>query len=617
MFRKKQQANQSPMEEAAPRSDKNNDQPKHPTPRILLIDMPTEAKTSLQNEGYNVVDGSFGIPYRVPISDDVVPVIPNYQLPNNYPEQHIVVVDLLVESPLDQPIGKKATSEGVLDVWAPCSWGIIDPRPRAMTIASNNLERILDNRGVIVIFAAPRYEYDFAIARVIHRMYDRHSEFKVDNWSFLPILSSVGSIQYSGNTVTSQYPQNPLGQLLERYAQRVSVTCTLAVRLPPAAGQWLPLAKNMFGQDIAGMLIPSYPDAGQIFIFPQLEDKTGFLTEFVTQILPHLAPHLFPHIEGARWVYRDAYELPSVQALRAEVEHIRAEAERSIKELEDQIAQTQADNTHVYELLRGTGTPLVAAIKKSLEELGFKNVVDMDEERAIADPSLPKREDLQVRDESPLLLIEAKGVNGLPKESSALQVGKYVAPRMRELGRTDIQGLAIINHQRAVPALDREHHHVFSEDILTNAADQAFGLLTTWDLYRLLRNARRFGWTPDQVKPLFYQTGRLEVIPSHYEFVGVVEHFWEKVSAVGVRIERGTLVVGDHIAFEQSIEFEVQVIESLQVERTPVEKAEVGELAGIATTLPKSRLKDGVRVFRITNTSTVANLPPLGIDSEG
>jgi hypothetical protein len=53
----------------------------------------------------------------------------------------------------------------------------------------------------------------------------------------------------------------------------------------------------------------------------------------------------------------------------------------------------------------------------------------------------------------------------------ALQVWKYIAPRMKEWNRTDVQELAIINHQRNLPPLDRENIAPFLEDVLTNAQE--------------------------------------------------------------------------------------------------------------------------------------------------
>jgi hypothetical protein len=60
--------------------------PKYPRPKILLIDMKDETESVLKAEGYDVVAGSFGVPYRVPKEDKLFPVIINGSLPSNFTE---------------------------------------------------------------------------------------------------------------------------------------------------------------------------------------------------------------------------------------------------------------------------------------------------------------------------------------------------------------------------------------------------------------------------------------------------------------------------------------------------------------------------------------------------
>ena len=194
----------------------------------------------------------------------------------------------------------------------------------------------------------------------------------------------------------------------------------------------------------------------------------------------------------------------------------------------------------------------------------------MDEEKISSGTNCFKDEDLRILDNLPILLVEVKGISGLPKDAAALQVGKYIAPRMKEWKHTDVQGLAIINHQKNLPGLDRDNKIPFREDIVTNAQEQGFGLLTTWDLFRLVRSYLKNGWQHEQVKTLFYQSGRTEPVPNHYEFVGIVEHFWEKAEAIGVRIEAAELKQGDRIAFELPVEFEEQNVEFLQVDKQQI-----------------------------------------------
>jgi hypothetical protein len=195
--------------------------------------------------------------------------------------------------------------------------------------------------------------------------------------------------------------------------------------------------------------------------------------------------------------------------------------------------------------------------------------------------------------------VEVKGLSELPRDRDVLQAGKYVAPRMREWDRTDVQSIAIVNHQRHLPALERDNDGVFRDDVLINAQEQGFGLMTTWDLFRLTRSFQKLKWDSRHVKPLFYMTGRIQPVPLHYEFAGVLECFWERPGVVGIRIEEGVLQRGERIAFEFSVEFEEQQVVSMEVDRTAVTQAKVGELVGVKTHLTKQQAQKGARVFRV------------------
>ena len=359
------------------------------------------------------------------------------------------------------------------------------------------------------------------------------------------------------------------------------------------------MATNKYDAPVAGAIRLDKQKPGWVFLFPQIQNKASFLTRFFNEVLPDLSPHLFPHTEGARWVQRSEYELPQIIQLNNEIRRIQEEANQQITELEEAIRIERENEGYLHVLLTETGRSLVIAVKQTLETLGFQSVIDVDEEMEKRGDTGPKREDLQIHDKSPTLLVEVKGISGLPRDADALQVWKYIAPRMKEWDRTDIAGLSIVNHRKNLPALDRENRSPFREDIITNAEEQAFGLLTTWDLFRLVRGYLKHHWTHGQVEPLFYQNGRIEPIPTHYEFIGVVEHFWPKVSAVGVRVEEAELRLGDRLAFELPVEFEEQDVESLQVDRTPVEQVDVGQLAGIQTHLTTEQIKKGMRVFRL------------------
>ncbi len=579
-----------------------SDQPKYPQPKIFLVDLGSEAEHVLSNAGYNVSRGSFGVHYKVPRNDDYSPVIPNGSLPN-FAEQEVVAVDLVPVGPLGGPLGEKLTSLGEPDWWASNSRGIIDPRPRLMARSQDNADRILSHGGTFVVFADSRERQNLVRGFMAGHLVSTDN-IHCDNWSFLSILSRLDVEHDPGREISVKYDRGTaLGHLLVEHAEEAYFSCTMSPGVS-LKDRWLPLATNKYGLDVAGIIFPAGPNEGLVFIFPQLRDKAGFLVEFFNNVLPDFAPHLFPHAEGANWVYEPEYEIPQVLKLQQEIQRIKEETRQKIATLEQSIHEERTSASYQYDLLRGTGRPLVLAVKEALETLGFESVIDVDEELAQTGDKVPKREDLRIEEQNaPVLLVEVKGISGLPREASALQVWKYLTPRMKEWNRTDVQGLAIVNHQRNLPALERENRNTFSKDVLTNAEEQGFGLLTTWDIFRLLRGYLKNDWKHEHVRPLFYQSGRIEPVPNHYELVGVVEHFWEKPGAVGVRVEAAEINQGDSIAYELSGEFKEQVVDSLQVENEPVTKAEVGALAGIKTPLTKKQARKGVRVFRLAVSS--------------
>jgi hypothetical protein len=224
--------------------------------------------------------------------------------------------------------------------------------------------------------------------------------------------------------------------------------------------------------------------------------------------------------------------LPSIVALRQEILEIEAAARRETERLTQAIAAEREKMGFQHDLLRETGDDLVGAVKKALAAIGFNSVIDSDESKL---PGDRRREDLQIRDRSPVLLVEVKGISGLPPEHEALQVGKYIAPRMKEWNRTDVAGISLANHERNKPGLDR-NQSPFTGDVIACAVDQGLGLLTTWDLFRLVRNLLRLGWKAEHVQALFYAPGRIDAIPANYEFTGEVEHYWERAGVVGIRI---------------------------------------------------------------------------------
>lgn len=572
---------------------------KYPRPNILLVDLDDATETTLKAQGYNASSGSFGIPYKVPKSDKLIPVIANGDLTkSSVSEQDIVIVNLLPGEALDEIQGEKHTSQGEDDWWASCSRGVVDPRPRLMAYLQRDFNRIVEHSGVFVVFADCRREQDLFWGHYESGFGFVNSKLSFDNWSFLEYLGAhyLDVTPDQGKEISVIEADSPLRPVLSKYISGAHFLCTLQ---GPTKESWIPIAENKYEASVAGALVPANSE-GLVFIFPQFRDKFSFLSALLREVLPEITPNLFPYVEGARWVQRPEYELPRVLELKHQIQEIEADAKKRVTELERNIETERDKASYQHALISATGRPLVLAVKKALETLGFESVVDVDDEAEESDDSGFLNEDLQIHASSPGLLIEVKGISNLPKDEDALAVSKYEAPRMREWKRTDVKGLSIINHQRHIPALDRENKATFRNVVLESAQRQKIGLLTTWDLHRLLRSYLRNGWSHEQVRALFYRNGRVQLVPEHYKFIGVVERFIEQLEVVGVRLTDGEIRQGDLIAFELPVEFLEQKVESLEIEGEQVHEVSSGSLVGMRTKLTKGQAKQGTRVYQVT-----------------
>jgi len=285
-----------------------------------------------------------------------------------------------------------------------------------------------------------------------------------------------------------------------------------------------------------------------------------------------------------------------VNELNHEIDTIKRDAERQVEEVEQKIATVREEKKYLYDLLTETDDALVQAVIEGLRVLGFTDVVDVDQQIKDGGEETSLREDIQIEDSSPVLIVDVKGITGRPSDPEAMQAHKHAVIRMKEWKTTEVNALAIINHQRHLPPLDRDNDMPFRQELLDGASQIDLGLMTTWDLYRLVRSSIANGWQPEQVKPLFYRRGRISIVPVHYRYIGVVEQVWKEAGAISIKVVERGLKKGDRIAFEMPVEFEEQDAESLRLDDQDVEEGPVGVEIGILSELA-GRLRKGIRVY--------------------
>ena len=576
------------------------DTPEYQKPKILLIDLSDSVLDSVRSVGFNASAGTFGSPYKVELSDRSRPVIYKADLPN-YTEQEIMIIDLTPPETLDSPEGEKVISEGENDWWAKCSRGEIDPRPRAMYMAQNAFDRIFDHGGLFVIFAQPSLRQDLALAHIYHspingRGLSIKSKINADNWSFLPILSYLVIEPDVGEEINVLEQDTQLSRFLRGTVRDARYTATFN----PKSGiekNWKPILSNKFEKCVGGLIVPE-DSRGRVLILPQISKKPEAIVTLLREVLPDISPHLFPHID--RWVEKDEYELDSVLKYKAKKIEVQQRAKREFEELDKKIVEERDKLGFLHGIITKTGTDLVESVKACLEFIGFKQVIDVDKQILEQDTKAPKQEDLQVHDRSPTLLIEIKGISGLPHESDTIQVVKYVPRRMKEWDKVDVRGVSIINHQRNVPALERDNQNIFTKQQVEDAENHDLTILTTWDLFLLIRGMMKWGWDPKTIQELFYKSGRMPRLPTIYKPIGKIVKYWDKKEVVGVQISENVLHKGERIGYVIPEGYLEEVALSLQVENKDVDEVFPGQLVGIKTKYPKNLLRRGTIVCAVT-----------------
>ncbi|MBN1804425.1 MAG: hypothetical protein JW837_04180 [Sedimentisphaerales bacterium] len=596
-FKKKSDKIESKESSAEP-----DNQPKYSKPKIILIDLPSDTLPVIKEKGYNVISGSFGHPYKIRQSSYDNKVLTDAKLPN-YTEQEIIVIDLSYDFKTAE--GEIPTDYKDTGLCTERSGNIIDPRPFAMIWRKRNSERIINHGGIFVIFAEPRESLTY------YNPDNREdTQLYTDNWCFLSCLneSHIKFIHDNGHEVQIEDAEEDIiKSVLAKHIKEIEFSCILERDYETNEENWITLANNKFGQIISAAIFINTENEKRpswVLIFPHMKDKAGFLLELIENALPAIAPYLFPFSEKTSWLYERTYELPRVNLLKDEIEQVKKDYEGLIDDKKQQIEKHREEDKFLYDLLSQTDEILVEAVIKALGILGFKQVIDVDKEIKESGESRSRREDIQIKDDSQILIIDVKGIANLPSDPDVMQSHKHATIRMKEWNRTDIKPLTIINHQRYLPPLDRDNKQPFRAEIVTAASQNDLGLMTTWDLYRLVRSFLRNSWKHEHVKPIFYRPCRMPIIPENYEYVGVINQIWPKKEAFSVLLEKRSLGESDKIALETPVEIIEYDVISLQIEGKSVQQAMAAVEVGIRTKEFPSPLKKGYRVYKINNNRT-------------
>ena len=81
------------------------------------------------------------------------------------------------------------------------------------------------------------------------------------------------------------------------------------------------------------------------------------------------------------------------------------------------------------------------------------------------------------------------------------------------------------------------------------------------------------------------------------EQIGIVRNFFSRISVAAIEITEGSLKIGDTVRLRGAGTDFIQKVESMEVDRKPIQKAEKGMAVGIKTA---EKARPGDLVFKVT-----------------
>jgi hypothetical protein len=156
----------------------------------------------------------------------------------------------------------------------------------------------------------------------------------------------------------------------------------------------------------------------------------------------------------------------------------------------------------------------------------------------------------------------------------------------------------IVNHQNGLAWPMREVDKAIPEEVSQIASSCGITVMTTVDLLLLVLGAESYDWNLDVIRDSLSKPGRQATCPPNCRRVGTVRHFYERPHVVSVAIDPGATVrVGDTLIVRLQDRYHLQVVDSMQVNRSAVVQAQGGNHAGVKTSLHRADVPLGAVVF--------------------
>lgn len=561
---------------------KNETIPRVERPRICSFDIENEINEKLTNDGFNIYQGSLGKNVKVPNYKDYQnhQLLLNFDFPTNLHEYDIFILDLDNEETLEyipeDHVKKDITGNSYLALLSSYPETLFNPRPLCSYLLNIRLRKITNRRCMMIVFSTSEYTIDYEPIKISS---DHPRPQKVERYNIysffdqnIPLDSSL-----QGKEMTLTNMRADLKGILETqldksvYNQTFQHPTVWENNKYVKDKKYFPLVLNHNGD------IVSYYNKSEhfdLFMFPQIKDKSQFISDFLKSIAPSISPELFPYSTQNSWKEHKLYRLPNEQLLLDERIQIEKDFEKKLNEADKKISKNKAEFSFLHNILSETGDELVDSIIKFFKWLGFENVKDMDKE---LENSRIKAEDIQIEIENGLLIIEVKGIGGTSTDSECSQISKIKHRRCNERDSFDVYAMYLVNHQRYLPPLKRKNPP-FTKEQKGDALNDERGLLSTWQLYKLYFDIQNGILSKQEAKSSIIDYGLIEFKPKNISLLDEPKEFFKDNFVCIVNIKSMEIKIGDEILVERNGQYSKVKIVRIKQNDKQLKQASNGEV---------------------------------------
>lgn len=555
---------------------------KYEKPSIFFIDIDKAVEDLLSNNGFNITSGTFGAKYAVKRDTECGL---NGKL-DYLTEKEVVFVNLKEEDKYGiNPLKSLQWCNGDgMTLASSDSGDTFNPRYLYAFKFKEEFEKILNNGGILVVFADKVVSENYNFINVSSRYKSRADSKSISNYDWIPhnhlkpINCIPGKELYYNEKVNI-----PVSKIFVGCEESVSYKCKFNIQDGYYFDTGVTLCSNKIYENVG--YIKEYgkdDNQGYLIILPQVSDLHRIIKNLLTDILPILKPDLFPDFVKNSWINDDEYIMPDVKKIINEKEELIEKYEKKQKDLEKRIEEKKEEYSFLTNLLTSNAYDdvLVNNVKKTLEYIGYKNVIDVDNE-IIGN----RQEDLRIQDGELFTIVEVKGHNGNPTEDDCQAVLKYISRNMKQYNKLDIHGILVVNHHKLQPPFERPNP-AFTKAQIEDAVRDEYTLVSTWELYKAVRLFQEKLILFEDINIGLHTPGLFAAIPKSWNYVGKIERLLKDKTVVCVYLKAPSIKLGDELIVQTGNEYLRVNVEEMMIDNINVDSAKLDDKLSINLKVP-------------------------------